>query len=82
MHGISDAIGHQLADQSPIWIHPVLHVNGGVKTRHLDGVKDGVVAALFRRHRNVPRWLCSNHKEKDDEMKNTMIGVDLAKNVF
>jgi len=45
--------------------------------------KDGVVAALPRRHRNVPRSWCSTPRaEEDGEMKNMMIGVDLAKNVF
>ena len=46
-------------------------------------MRDGVVAALPRRHRNVPRSWCSTpRKGEDGEMKDTMIGVDLAKNVF
>src|SRR6056297_1052019 len=44
---------------------------------------DGVVAALPRRHRSVPSlWCCSHEAEKGDKMKDTMIGVDLAKSVF
>lgn len=44
---------------------------------------DGVVAALPRRHRSVPSlWCCSHEAEKGEKMKDTMIGVDLAKSVF
>ncbi|MBQ2259990.1 MAG: hypothetical protein II336_01315, partial [Loktanella sp.] len=46
-------------------------------------MRDGMVAALPRRHRNVPKSWCSTpRKEEDGEMKDMMIGVDLAKNVF
>jgi transposase len=47
------------------------------------GFSDGVVAALPRRHRNVPKSWCSTpRKQEDGDLKDTMIGVDLAKNVF
>jgi len=42
-----------------------------------------VVAALPKRHRNVPRLWCSTLREKEDgETKDMMIGVDRAKAVF
>ena len=45
---------------------------------------DGVVAALFRRHRDVPkRWSSRPQAERTATMdKDRMIGVDLAKRVF
>ena len=44
---------------------------------------DGMVAALPRRHRNVPRLRCLRPQNGEDgEMNDMMIGVDLAKNVF
>jgi hypothetical protein len=44
---------------------------------------DGMVAALPRRHRNVPRMWCESHKNGEDgKMKDTIIGVDLAKEGF
>ena len=47
-------------------------------------VADGVVAALFRRHRNVPKRWCSEPQAEGTATvtKDTMIGVDLAKRVF
>jgi len=42
-----------------------------------------VVAALSRRHRNVPSWWCFTPQiEEDGKMMDIMIGVDLAKSVF
>ncbi len=49
----------------------------------LGSEQDGVVAVLPSRHRNMPRCRgCSPQDGEDGKMKDTMIGVDLAKNVF
>ena len=42
-----------------------------------------MVAVLPARHRNVPEWsLSKNNRVKGRQMKDTVIGVDLAKTIF
>lgn len=42
-----------------------------------------MVAVLPKRHRVVPKlWLAQPHNREDGDMKDTMIGIDLAKNAF
>ena len=63
-----------------------LHRAGlGQKVLHRPGPlrADGMVAALRRRHRSVPRSWCSKPQNGEEfDLRDTIIGVDLAKCVF